>query len=287
MKTRSRTVFLLLAGLLSASQAQESPFNSFIAAIWPEYDRPGVLVILTGEIANERLPLQLKLPLPDGADVPLGIGHSDTTTNLSPLPEVRESGKRWVDARIIKQEFQIEFYYNPFSEGNRREGEYILQLNHPLEEYHVAIQQPLGGENFRFSETGVDSISDDHGLSYMRKHMSQLLPAGTPKKFSFSYNNRTGRMTVDILQDILEKMPPQNLQTDTPQAGVVNRYRLPTYEPYAILGIVVVLIGVVFWQSEKKQKMSMTKEGKNFCPNCGAKIDGNTNFCSNCGNRLT
>ena len=145
----------------------------------------------------------------------------------------------------------------------------------------------MGGENFRFSETGVDSISDDHGLSYMRKHMSQLLPAGTPKKFSFSYSNRTGRMTVDILQDILEKMPPQNLQTDTPQAGIVNRYRLPTYEPYAILGIVVVHIGVVFWQSEKNQKISLTKEGKNFCPNCGAKIDGNTNFCSNCGNRLT
>ncbi len=111
-----------------------------------------MLVILTGEIANERLPLQLKLPLPDGADVPLGIGHSDTTTNLSPLPEVRESGKRWVDVRMVKQEFQIEFYYNPFSEGNQREGEYIFQLNHPLEEYHVAIQQPLGGENFRFSE---------------------------------------------------------------------------------------------------------------------------------------
>ncbi len=90
-----------------------------------------MLVILTGEIANERLPLQLKLPLPDGTDVPLGIGHNDTTTNLSPLPEVRESGKRWVDVRMVKQEFQIEFYYNPFSEGNQsisddRNGDLIV-----------------------------------------------------------------------------------------------------------------------------------------------------------------
>ena len=286
MKTRSRTVFLLLAGLLSASQAQDSPFKSFIAAIWPEYDRPGVLVILTGEIANERLPLNLKFPLPEGAEVAMAIGQSDTSSNLSPLPEIRESGRRWIDTRIVKQEFQIEFYYNPFSEGDRREGEYILQLNYPLEEYHVAIQQPLGGENFRFSETGLDSISDDHGLSYMRKHISQLLPAGTPKTFSFSYINRTGRLTVDILQDMLERMPPQNLQSDTPQSGVVNRYSLPTYEPYAILCIVVVLIGVVFWQSEKKQKMSTIDMRENFCPNCGVKIDGTTNFCSNCGNKL-
>lgn len=281
MKTRFRTVFILLAGLLSASQAQESPFKSFIAAIWPEYDRPGILVILTGEIEQNRLPLSLRVRLPDEAEVAMGVGQSETSTDLSPLPQVRESGHKWIDATLVKPEFQIEFYYNPFGESEKRAALFTLELNQPLEEYHVAIQEPLGGEDFVFSETELDSIQDEHGLAYFRKHLPELA-AGVAKTFDFSYVNPTSRLTVDVLREMLEAMPPRTFDEDA-QEATVQRYRLPTYQPYAILGIVALLIGIVFWRTEKKRNIPMDAAGKNLCPNCGERISADHNFCANCG----
>ena len=81
-------------------------------------------------------------------------------------------------------------------------------------------------------------------------------------------------------------MPAQEFQTDS-QTEAVNRYRLPTYEPYLILGVVAVIIGAVFWRAEKKRGGTSEKNGKNFCSNCGSRTGGSGNFCSNCGMKLT
>ncbi len=285
VKTRFRTVFLLLAGLLSAPLAQESPFNSFIVALWPEYDRPGVLVILTGEIKGDRLPLRIRTPLPEGDDVAMAMGQEGGGSDLSPLRVSSEETGRWIDASFVEQQFQIEFYFNALEQDERREGEYLFQINHPLETYHVAVQVPLGGEEFSFSEADVMRIRDDHGLAYMRKSFMGLA-ADTPKAFSFSYLNESGRLTVNLLQEMLEAMPAQEFQTDS-QTEAVNRYRLPTYEPYLILGVVAVIIGAVFWKGEKKRGGTSEKNGKNFCSNCGSRTGGSGNFCSNCGMKLT
>ena len=117
VKTRFRTVFLLFAGLLSAPLAQDSPFNSFIVALWPEYERPGVLVILTGEIKSDLLPLRIRTPLPDGADVAMAMGQEGGGSDLSPVPVSREGTVEWIDAAFVAPQFQIEFYFNPFEEN--------------------------------------------------------------------------------------------------------------------------------------------------------------------------
>ena len=284
VKTRFRTVFLLFAGLLSAPLAQDSPFNSFIVALWPEYDRPGVLVILTGEIKSDHLPLRIRTPLPDGADVVMAMGQEGGGSDLSPVPVSREGTVEWIDAAFVAPQFQIEFYFNPFEENKLREVEYLFQINHLLEAYHVAVQMPLGGEAFSFSEADVDSARDDHGLQYIRKRFPGLA-ADSPKTFSFSYRNEDGRLTVNILQGMLDTMPTQEFRSDS-QTEAVSRYRLPTYEPYLILGAVALIIGAVFWRTEKKRGDTTQKNGKNFCSNCGSRIGGSGNFCANCGMKM-
>ncbi|MEE2876618.1 MAG: hypothetical protein VX822_02390 [Candidatus Neomarinimicrobiota bacterium] len=285
MKTRFRTVFLLIAGLLSVPLAQESPFNSFIIALWPEYDRPGVLVILTGEIESDRLPLRIRTPMPGNADVVMAMGQEGGGADLSPVQISREETGMWIDTLFVEPQFQIEFYFDPFDGDDKRKGEYLFQINHPLNTYHVAVQVPLGSEEFVFSESEVDSIQDEHGLQYIRKRFVGL-SAYSPKPFSFSYTNKSGGLTVNILQQMLDVMPTQELQTES-QTEALNRYRLPTYEPYLILGVVVILIGAVFWRSEKRRGSLLEKYGKNFCSNCSSRIDGSGNFCSNCGMKLT
>lgn len=286
MKTCFKTVFLLSAGLLSAPLDQESPFSSFIVALWPDYDRPGVLVILTGRIESDQLPLHIRTALPDDADVVMGTGQEGGGVDLSPLSEVRDETGRWLDANFIDEEFQIEFYFNPFNQKESRKGEYAFQLNHPLENYHVAIQIPLGAERFTFSESGVDSVKDEHGLTYVRKRFGAL-DKNSKKTFIFSYFNKTGRLTGDILQEMLDVTPPDGDKIDK-DIGIAKRYSLPTYEPYIILAMVVMAICLVFWKFDIQVVDPKAKNTKNFCPNCGEKIDNNNNkYCSNCGNKLT
>ncbi len=284
VKTRFKTVFLLFAGLLSAPLAQDSPFNSFIIALWPEYDRPGVLVILTGEIKTDQLPLRIRTPLPDGVDIVMAMGQEGGGSDLSPVAVSFEGSLKWIDATFLAPQFQIEFYFNPFEENKLREFEYLFQINQPLETYHVAVQVPLGGEAFSFSETDVDSVRDDHGLNYIRKRFAGLA-ADLPKPFSFSYQNESGRLTVNILEGMLDNMPNQEFQTDS-QTESVKRYRLPTFEPYLILGVVAVIVAAVFWRTDKKRGDTSQKNGKNFCSNCGSKIGGSGKFCGNCGIKL-
>ncbi len=284
MKTRNKTVFLLFAGFLTVSQAQESPFKSFIIALWPDYDKPGVLVILTGEIEKDQLPLRIKTPIPVGADIVLGTGQEGGTTDLSPLNEINSEKGRLIDALFIKPQFQIEFYYNPFDKKENRKSEYVFELNHLLNSYHVAIQIPLGADNFIFSESDIDSVRDDHGLEYIRKRFD-LLPSNSPQTFSFSYFNKNERLTIDVLQEMLDVMPSKDLEVDE-NVRAIERYRLPKYQPYIILAFVVMAISIVFFKSEKKELKPAEKNKKNFCTKCGKKIKHKNHFCSNCGNQL-
>ena len=284
MRTRNKTVFLLFAGFLTLSQAQESPFKSFIIALWPDYDKPGVLVILTGEIEKDKLPLRIKPPIPLGADFVLGPGHAGGTPDLSPLNEINSEKGRLIDDLFIKPQFQIEFYYNPFDKKENRESEYTFELNHLLNSYHVAIQIPLASDQFIFSESDIDSVRDDHGLKYIRKRFD-LLPPNSPQTFSFSYFNKNERLTVDVLQEMLDVMPSKDLAIDENKYAV-ERYRLPKYQPYVILAFVVIAISIVFFNSEKKELKPTEKNKKNFCTKCGEKIKYQNNFCSNCGKPL-
>ncbi len=266
------------------SQAQESPFKSFIIALWPDYDRQGVLVILTGEIENDKLPLRIKTPIPVSADIVLGSGQEGGTTELLPLNETRDEKGRFVDEVFVKPQFQIEFYYNPFQFQDKRESNYTFKLNQLLKNYHVAIQIPLGSENFIFSESDIDSVKDDHGLKYIRKRFNYL-PENSSQTFSFSYIKKDERLTVDILQEMLDLMPPKDLDVNENVLSV-ERYKLPSHEPYLILIFVTVAISIVLFLSEKDFVKELGKNENNYCSKCGEKIEYNNNFCSNCGKQL-
>ena len=272
-----RTLLTLLVSGTVISASEESPFEDFVVGVWPEYDHPGVLVIYTGSIKNDRLPLHFEARIPDATERVLAIGQSKTSDDLEPVPVKDRVDGKWISITLVKDRFQIEFYFDPFDSTVQRKADLTIQLNHSLADYHVAAQHPLAAEDFHFSEQTAESFTDEHGITYYRIH-AQSLPKGQSKTISFSYLNRSGKLSLALLKEMLGSEPSAEVQQSP------TRYRLPTYQPLFILLVLSVVIGLLFWKSNYRTPQVQSKRGgKNFCPNCGSKVGEGDRFCSSCG----
>lgn len=281
-----RTSFLLPFLPLTLGAFPASPFEDFIVAIWPEYDHPGVLVIYTGTVKESHLPLSLDLRVPEETDLVLAVGQNDTAGNLAPIPVEATRDGKWARTRLVRPAFQIEFYFDPFDEGERREGNLTVQLNQPLAGYHLAVQRPLMAQRFQISEPAAETFNDDHGFTYYRVHLDTL-PAGQAKSVSFSYVNRDNRLSLERLQETLGGAPAGTRAPDSRAGTAVSRYRLPTYEPLAVLGILSLVVGYIFLRSNGPRRVRPGTGGKkSFCPHCGSPVNRGDNFCSDCGKKL-
>lgn len=276
-------VLLFLPLILKASVS--SPFEDFILALWPEYDHPGVLVIYTGTVKEDHLPLPLDLRVPEETGLVLAVGQSDTEANLVPIAIEETKDGKWARTTLVRSTFQIEFYFDPFLGTELREGSLTLQLNQPLSAYHLAVQRPLVSDRFQISEPGAESFRDDHGFTYHRVHLDTL-PAGMAKSISFSYFNREGMLSMERLEETLGGSRGGAGPVDVSSSLPVTRYRLPTIEPLIVLGVLSIVIGYIFVRSNSSPKAQPpAKKGKRFCPHCGNLLDAGDNFCSQCGRK--
>lgn len=84
MIRKSLPVIFLSVLMLHASE--ESPFSDFVVGIWPEYDHPGVLVIYTGTVKSDHLPLHFEALVPYEIDRALAVGQSQGAVVRYRLP---------------------------------------------------------------------------------------------------------------------------------------------------------------------------------------------------------
>ena len=60
-------------------------------------------------------------------------------------------------------------------------------------------------------------------------------------------------------------------------------HRLPLWEPFEVLGILAILVGIVFYNQKDYGGVS---NGEKYCPGCGKKISISDKYCANCGGKL-
>ncbi|MBP8950216.1 MAG: hypothetical protein KBG73_15340, partial [Candidatus Promineofilum sp.] len=70
MRYLSLLLLFLFAALPVAAQTEVTQLDSLTVELWPDYDRPAMLVILTGTLpASATLPAAVTIPLPAGAEI--------------------------------------------------------------------------------------------------------------------------------------------------------------------------------------------------------------------------
>ncbi|MCF7802732.1 MAG: zinc ribbon domain-containing protein [Candidatus Marinimicrobia bacterium] len=311
MRVTWKTLTLALALLVANMGFAQAPIQNFLISVWPEYDHPGVLVIFNGEVNEADLPMEVSFPIPEQSRFALVAGSTDTTANsMIPVPiEDGENGKQ-ITFSAVKPSFHVEFYYNPFQEGNaHRHYSYDFATNHPIDSLIVDLQQPLAAQNFQPEIQTDHQMEDSHGIKYHRAHYMGVA-AGEQVHIEAHYDNPQGEMTNNLLQSQMGEGGGQmggGMQGGTGQAS--GRSGESNNSLWIIIGLVLVILAVLYYvttsgkeRTPREESAAVPEQGgepqsvepadkqqasgdTRYCIHCGSQIPAKANFCTKCGKK--
>jgi hypothetical protein len=291
----------LLFGLpaVPAVQAQSTvEFDSVQVDLWPEYDRPEVLVIYRITLsAGTSLPAQVSLRIPVAAGQPYNVANQDVDGMLYLLDYdlVLEGDWLRVNFTTPTPTLQLEFYdASIVKEGQLRKYDFKWAADYNVSSLTVKVQKPNTATDFSLLPQMGSAQQEGDGLFYYTTLVGKV-DVGTPVSLSFSYNKPDDSLSVT-------SMP---VQASAPIEAPVTPVEWPLILPW-ILGAVGLLViglgGLWYWQSGRKSsapagtrrhrpaapeaRPAAEGNGTVFCHACGKRAGPGDAFCRACGTRL-
>lgn len=311
---------LLLASFLFPRQAQaraaaamQTPltFDSVSIRLWPEFDRPTMLVIYDIALPQGTpLPTFLTFRIPATVGEPNGYGYYVSNQD-KPVQDregyLYEGSGDWatVTFRVNSLRATLEYYDPALSkDGSARHFEYLWPADYPTSALDISIQEPASAENMRLSGDSQKATETD-GLTYYHLTLGPRT-AGETYRLTIDYERSTDRLSVENMQ-------------------VQPVYPLPAPNPLrllpwllAVLGGILLLGGVgVYWYLQSghanplfASKSAATRGQKHpffrrrhrssplpesalpppedgiYCHQCGKRAGVGDRFCRSCGTQL-
>ena len=297
---------LLLSGTLP-TRAQETLHLAFVEIdLWPEYDRPEMLVIYHVKLpAGASLPAEVVLLIPANAGEPNAVAVRQMDGNLLNATYERQIDGEWAQITVMATmpEIQLE-YYDPalVREGDSRAFTYVWKGEHPVDEMKIVIQEPLGASHL--------SIEPDLGRFMQSQDPMRYyaMEVGAPQKgetvtVNVSYRKENDALSIDRLQVQPSGQSNEKLETKT---------SFMVWLPWVIGGVGSLLLlggGIWFWRlnQEDNTQPQPRKRGKRakstaikspeqiavegedtgvYCHQCGKRAASSDRFCRACGAKL-
>lgn len=280
-------------------RAQDSPrFDTLTIDLWPEYDRPSMLVIYKAVLSPEvSLPAEitLRMPVEAGAPVVVAVGP-DVNSVADAVFETQVMGE-WLEVSFIATTPVIQFeYYDPdlIKDGATRSYDFTWPGDYGVDTLVLQAQQPLGAANMTVSPLMGRMVQDQIGFTYDIIDVGQL-EQGETFELGMSYEKDSDALSVQSLQI-------QPSATITP--GSSNLFSLDQPWIWFLIALGVLLIGgggYWYWRTgqedaepqQRRQRRSSkdgpagVPEGKTvYCHQCGKRARPGDVFCRTCGARL-
>ena len=195
-------IILLLLLMFSPSKGiaqSEAGLESLKISLWPEYDRPGVLVLYEARLSSEAdSPAVLRVPLPDGVDAPHAIAAWYPDGQLDDNVEwqvVQEGGQAFLDVETPTTGVWVEFYsaldvqdvsrsFDFLYPGGIEIADLIVEVMHPVGASNVrtvpegTVEEASNGFVYTYIDLGSSSKSDEQAitLSYIKPSSTMLSP---------------------------------------------------------------------------------------------------------------
>jgi hypothetical protein len=171
---------------------------------WPDYDRPSVLVLLTGAVpAGTALPVEISLPVPQDAAI-------------NAVAEIAEAGMTSIDYELEDEtlrfqsdtpEFRVEYYAPYASSGSTRSYDFEWPTPYAINSLVAQIQRPLNASRLTSEPAQSRIISNpSDGLDYYLFDPRPLLQ-GTPYRLRFDYDMKSNVLTADELNSAAPGVP--------------------------------------------------------------------------------
>ncbi len=306
------------------AQSEPSDLIGMAVELWPDYDEPSVLVLLTGILPPDTpLPATVTIPFPETAELN-AVARVTADNRLVDDIEFEIVGNSLV-LTTPEPQFHVE-YYDPYvADGLDRSYlfEWLSTLN--VAQLSVAVQEPFSSTGMTIDPEPVNSAaSRGDGLTY-NTLASRVVPAGELFAVSIAYAMSSPQLSAPAL-------------AAGGGPGVVNPELVPPPEsdagsflgdisPLWIVGIftVAALVGLAFFFGRQQSaprtnsarkpkpnrpapaaqkpapqpqqaakpatpppaaKAAPPPSASRFCHNCGQPATPDDRFCSNCGTKL-
>jgi len=273
------SLFVSISSLIIADQY----LDSVNVNVFPEYYYSGVMVEMEADIIADSKSDIISLSLPVEADSVFFIGGiPNPNSEVIPLTILNDEPNSHVEFTAEHEKFRLFVFYNPFNSGHDKYFQWSMGSNVSMKNVHLAVQVPVMAEQFVVSRDVSSEERDQHGILFKSIHIGEIR-AKSVETIDVSYYNSSGKTTMENLRAQLEQPQDQN-----PQPVVENvkpkRHKLLLWEPLVILGVLSIIIGIMYYSSNKE--VGRPKGNKNFCSRCGSQLKNNDKFCSNCGEKI-
>ncbi len=281
------SLFLLLVG---TGFAQGVPrVQTLSISLWPEYDDPRVLVIMTGtlEEANQRV----RIPLPPNAELNAVAYASEDGRLLTAewSPEILDD-RTYIIVSVPTQQFHIEYYLDAVSPGERT----VVQVRIPVPEAQIAravltVQQPRNTTDFTATPPLGEPEAGFDNLMYASRDLGPLAPGDVVEQ-EVQYTRLVPGLSTTPRVATTPVTP-----TGSPRAPARNWVPVGV----GVAMVIVIAVLVVWWlrrqsaavdvptpsRREVRKRAMDTTVLPNYCPNCGHPFGPNDRFCAMCGTK--
>ncbi len=293
---------ILILGLLSlflvrGAAAQETPeLASLSIALWPEFDRPDMLVIYQGALTPETpLPAAMEIRIPARVGQPSAVAFlSETGDRLNQQYTTRAEGEVLVVSfQLTSRSFQLEYYDDlPISAEGQREYVFAYTADYDTGELTVELQVPPTAEDLEVEpEAGNDETGAD-GLLYRRIAVGTVA-AGDTVGWTFRYTKDNDELTNPPASQ------PGQITTQPAASGGTDGGGSNWVVTFFVAFVALLAVGgAAFWLGRStRATASQVPPGRvrpgpasqppagdvAFCYRCGAELRSDADFCHKCG----
>jgi hypothetical protein len=246
-------VVLLLAASTGAWGQGPVALDRLEVVLWPEYDRPAVLVMLRGFVdPGVALPAEVAVPIPESAGMPHAVAKRGPDDTLLVAPYTREVEAKWASIRVVTDspEIRIEYYLPLRIRDDVRSFTYQWPGGLEVRQLAYEVQQPRGATDFVVQPPAGRQLVGTNGLVY---HLAELgsWSSDASATIEIGYSKTGSELAAKPAPS------PAPLQSSHPAAeddeaagGPSTSAGWPTWWPVALV-LIVVAVGGAWWAGRK------------------------------------
>lgn len=296
-------LFLIVFFLLPFGVRAQNPISldSLQVQIWPEYDKPSVLVIYQMILSSTTTyPASVSVRIPTAAGEPHAVAVKQLDGNLYNVDYTRQVNGDWATISFTTTAPMIQLeYYDPTLEidGTARYYQYVWPGDYGVTQFSMQVQQPAGATDMRISPSLGTGTTGADNLVYYTQDIGAV-PTGQKITLTIEYNKSTDTLSAENL--------PVQPSAPIPQ-GKAADLNVSAWLPW-ILGIVgagLIIGGIIwFWQSGRQRPASHTRRSRSkagvkepdrtvntsedavYCSQCGKRASPGDLFCRSCGTKI-
>jgi len=265
-------------------------------SVWPEYDRPTVLVLLDGTLPDpSNSPRQVSVLIPSSAQL-LVTTFANADGSLAPEQASTSTalgdGYTRVTYTLSTSKFHVEYYDDLLRGAPDKTMEFIYKAQAPADQITLEFQQPLKAASFSTNPPTQTRRNGSDGFTYSVLQFPAL-PAGQTISAQVKYTKTDPNPSVSPTQ------APSAPAPAAPAFGLWNS--IFVLVAVVMLGIVGV-IGFLLLQQRSRESVPTRAAPRNrsrrdaeraappiqvaaFCTQCGHGLGADDLFCPRCGTK--